>query len=280
MKKKIPNIRKLPIFDFDAYSPEEVAKRVEQIGVKKVRFPAPVTLVLGILGGSFISLGVMYYLFTIANPAGHPGLAQIFAPLFYAMGYILAFLAGAEVFTTNNLAMMSFASGRVTVWELSRNWILVLFANVIGASIVVLMFILSGQVDAYDGALADYVVKASAEKLSLTYTQNFFQGVFGNFLICSGAWISLAGRSVTDKILGLILPLSAVPALGFQHFTGNLFYKILAFILAPDTELIEIGTDITLVNTAANLSVVALGNIVGGGVLIALVYYFVYMRMK
>jgi formate transporter len=112
------------------------------------------------------------------------------------------------------------------------------------------MFILSGQVDAYDGALADYVVKASAEKLSLTYTQNFFQGVFGNFLICSGAWISLAGRSVTDKILGLILPLSAVPALGFQHFTGNLFYKILAFIIAPDTDLIEIGTDITLVNTS------------------------------
>jgi formate transporter len=191
MKKIVPNIRKLPIFDFDAYSPEEVAKRVEHIGVKKIRFPAPVTIVLGILGGSFISLGVMYYLFTIANPAAHNGAAQIAGPLFYAMGYILAFLAGAEVFTTNNLALMSFASKKVSLWELSRNWLLVLSANIIGASIVVVMFILSGQVHAYDGALMEFAMRENAGLLSLTYTQTFFQGVFGNFLICSGTWISL-----------------------------------------------------------------------------------------
>ncbi len=283
MKKNIQNIRKkrkLPIFDFDAYSPEEVAKRVEQVGVKKIRFPPIVTLMLGILGGSFISLGVMYHLVTLAHPAANGGAPVILGPIFYAMGYIIAFLAGAEVFTTNNLAMMSFASRKVSLWELIRNWNLVLIANVVGALFVVFMFILSGQINAYDGALAEKVIRESSDKLYLTPTQTFFQGVFGNFLICSGAWISLAGRSVTDKILGLILPLSAVPAIGFQHFTGNLFPMFLALIISPGMEMIEIGADITLSKTIINLVIVAFGNIVGGGILIVLVFYFVYLRTK
>ncbi len=283
MKKNTKNIqksRKLPILDFDAYSPEEVAKRVEQVGIKKVRFPPLVTIMLGILGGSFISFGVIYHFVTLANPAASNGAANIAAPLFYAMGYIIAFIAGAEIFTTNILAMMGLASKKISSWELTRNWILVLFANLVGALIVVIMFVLSGNIYAFDGVLAERLVQTSSYNLSLTPTEIFFRGVFGNFLICSGAWISLAGRSVTDKVLGLILPLSAVPAIGFQHFTGNLFPLVTALIISPDMGNIDIAASITISKTVINLLVVAFGNIIGGGLLIAIAYYFIYQRKK
>jgi len=280
MKKSLLNLGKIPIFDFDSYSPEEVAKRVEQVGVKKVRFPAIVTIMLGILGGFFISLGAIYHFVTLANPDAGNGVAVIVAPLFYAMGYIIAFIAGAEIFTTNILAMMGLASKKISSWDLTRNWILVLFANLVGALIVVIMFVLSGNIYTFDGVLAERIVQTSSYNLSLTPAEIFFRGVFGNFLICSGAWISLAGRSVTDKVLGLILPLSAVPAIGFQHFTGNLFPLVTALIISPDMGNIDIATSITISKTVINLLVVAFGNIIGGGLLIAIAYYFIYLRTK
>jgi len=280
MKKNVQNIRKIrdfPVFDFDAYSPEEVARRVDQVGVKKIRFPAVVTLMLGILGGCFISIGVLSHTVTLANPYLNDGIKLLIGPVFYAMGYILAFITGAEVFTTNNLAMMSLASKKVTRWDLIRNWSLVLIANIIGVFVIVVMFILTGLVNMYDGALAEEVIQISSLRLSFTPIQTFFQGVFGNFLICSGAWIALAGRSVTDKVLGLILPLSAVPAIGFQHVTGNLFPMLLTLLKYPDIGVIA---DITPLNIIINLILVASGNIIGGGILIVLVFYFVYVRTK
>ena len=280
MKKNVQKIRKiknLPIFDFDAYTPEEVARRVDQVGVKKIGFPAIVTLMLGVLGGCFISLGVMYHTVTLVNPSLNDGIKVLVGPVFYAMGYILAFLTGAEVFTTNNLAMMSLASKKVTRWDLTRNWLLVLIANIIGGIVIVIMFILSGLVNVYDGALAEEVIQITSLKLSFTPVQTFFQGVFGNFLICSGAWIALAGRSVTDKVIGLILPLSAVSAIGFQHVTGNLFPMLLALVMDHGTEVLA---DITLLKVFLNLALVAFGNIIGGGILIVLVFYFVYVRSK
>lgn len=274
------NKKKLPLLDLEAYSPEEVTRRVMQVGVKKIRLPLTVTFMLGIIGGGFISLGVMYQQVVMANPSLNDNPAALISPIFYAMGYMIAFIAGAEVFTTNNLAVMSLAAKRISFWDLSRNWSVVFIANAIGAFSIAAMFILSGQVYAFDGVLAEKIIETSSHRLSFTPTQTFFQGLFGNLLICSGAWIAMAGRSVTDKLLALILPVSAVSALGFQHATGNMYQKFLAQMILPDMKAIGIGVDITLFDSLINFVLVALGNIVGGGILIALVYYFVYVRFK
>lgn len=278
--KKIRETQRLPLFDFDVYSPEEIAKRVEQVGVKKIRLPFVITIMLGILGGGFISLGVMYHLVVLANPSLSGDMALLLSPVFYAMGYTIAFLAGAEVFTTNNLAMMGLASKRISLREVTVNWSIVFVTNIIGALIIVILFVLSGQVNAFGGAFAEKVIEISSDTLSFTPLETFIQGLFGNLLICSGIWIALAGRTVTDKILALLLPLSAVPAIGFQHVTGNVFTISLAVLLIPDAEITNTVMNITFSRSLLNLVLVALGNIVGGGVLIALVYYFVFMRMR
>lgn len=263
---------------FDAYDPDEVAERVLQIGVKKTRSPFHKTMMLGILGGCFISLGALWDIYVRAHPAVEPGAAFVLGPLFYAMGYILAFIAGAEIFTTNNLAAMSWASGKVTFFEITRNWTLVLFANLIGAGFIAGLFLISGLANQYDGALIDTAKTISAIKVSFTPLQTIVIGIFGNMFICAGLWLAMAGRSVTDQFFALLLPVAAVPAMNFQHCTGNMFQFFMALATQSPTVDLELPSQITFWTISANLFYVALGNIIGGGVFIALVYYFVFIR--
>ncbi len=269
---------KLPVFGLDAYSPEEIAHRVEHVGTKKAHLPFTTTLMLGILGGGFVSLGAMYQLVVLGNPFLSQGAAAILSPVFFSMGYMLALLAGTEVFTTNNLLVMSWASKKISSQHLIRNWSLVLLANAVGVAGVVIMFILSGQAGVHDGALIKTAVSISSEQLSFTPTQIFFQGVIGNLLLCSAVWVAMAGRTVTDKTLGMILPISAVYAGGFQHCTGNMFNMLLAVLAGSIQNDAALGADISLTQALFSFFLVASGNIVGGGVLIALVYYFIYLR--
>ncbi len=269
-----------PVLDLDAYSPEEVTNRVLHVGVKKVRLPVIATLMLGMLGGCFISLGSIYQVIVLASPSISGSAAALISPFLYAMGYIIAFISGAEIFTTNNLAVISLASGKIRLWELIKNWSVVLIANICGAGIIVLLFFFSGQSYLYDGELADEVLLLSSEKLSYNVPQMFIHGLFGNMLICAGAWLAMAGRSVTDKFVALILPLSAVPAIGFQHATGNMFYFFLSFLLIQDGQGQGLEIHVTTINTLTSLTVVAIGNIVGGGLFIAMSYYFVFVYCK
>jgi len=268
------------VLDLDAYSPEEVTNRVLHVGVKKVRLPVIATLMLGMLGGCFISLGSIYQVIVLASPSISGSAAALISPFLYAMGYIIAFISGAEIFTTNNLAVISLASGKIRLWELIKNWSVVLIANICGAGIIVLLFFFSGQSYLYDGELADEVLLLSSEKLSYNVPQMFIHGLFGNMLICAGAWLAMAGRSVTDKFVALILPLSAVPAIGFQHATGNMFYFFLSFLLIQDGQGQGLEIHVTTINTLTSLTVVAIGNIVGGGLFIAMSYYFVFVYCK
>ncbi|MCC5914994.1 MAG: formate/nitrite transporter family protein [Balneolaceae bacterium] len=130
--------------DLDAYDPNQVAKRVMKIGVKKTRYPAYKTMVLGLMGGCFISFGALYEIYIMAHPDIGLGTATILGPLFYAVGYIMAFIAGAEIFTTNNLSAMGLASGKLSFWDVSKNWTIVLFANFIGALFIVTLFYFQG----------------------------------------------------------------------------------------------------------------------------------------
>jgi formate transporter len=262
----------------DAYEPSQVAERVLRIGVKKTRYPAYKTFVLGLMGGSFISMGALYELYILAHPSIGTGTAVIIAPMFYAVGYIMAFIAGAEIFTTNNLSVMSWASGHVKLWEITKNWSIVLFANIVGAAGIVGMFYFSGLTSLFDFALIETAKTISSNKLSFNPLETTIIGIFGNMLICAGLWLAMAGRSVTDKFLVLLVPIAAVPALNFQHSTGNMFQFFLALITEVDEVGLELPTEITFLAVSTNLFFVSIGNIIGGGVFIALIYYFVFIR--
>jgi formate transporter len=269
-------LKKFGPFGFDAYEPDQVAERVLEIGVKKTLFPAYKTFLLGLMGGGFISFGAMYELFILSHPDIGDGSSALISPLFYAMGYIIAFISGAEIFTTNNLSAMALAAGNLSFAQIAKKWAIVFAANLFGSLSIVVLFYLSGVAIIFDGALIDAAKISTSNKIAYTPLQSVIIGIFGNMLICSGLWMAMAGRSVIDRYFVLILPIAAVPAMNFQHNTGNMFPFFLS--LMPGSGNTDLAAEITIWAISSNLFFVSLGNMIGGGILISVMYYYIYIK--
>lgn len=260
----------------DAYSPPEVAKRVEAFGVAKAGAPWSQTFMLGTLAGGFIGLGGLY--FTVVTTES--GLAAMLAGgVVFSTGYMLAILAGAEVFTSNNLLAMAWASRKVTSWRLLRNWTIVLGANAFGAAGLAVLFAMSGLPQADEGAVGVRAIELALERTSLPTLHAFALGVLGNLFVCLAVWVSMAGRSVTDKVVGTILPLSALGALGLQHVVASLYFIPRGLLVQWSSPELAAGLEsVSVLASVHSIVVVMVGNIVGGSLMVALAYYVTYMR--
>lgn len=257
------------IFGSDAFSPSEIAERVQNVGVAKARLPLIALLMLGVLAGAFIGLGSLYYVIVVSDPALPPAVQRVLGGMVFSLGLLLVVVAGAELFTGNNLLAMAWAGGKVTSGELLFNWFVVCCANFGGAVALAAIVLLSGHAEAY---AATYLKIASA-KTSLPFVQAFFSGVLCNVLVCMAIWMTLAGRSVVDKAVAIVLPISAFVAAGFEHSVANMYFIPLAMMLQAAA-----GQPVELFGLARNLVPVIAGNLVGGSVLVALVYYVIYRR--
>lgn len=268
------------MFGFDAYSPKEIAERVENVGVAKARLPLLSMAMLGILAGGFIGVGALYFTLVTSDPLLGFAASRVLGGVAFSLGLILVVVAGAELFTGNNLLVIAWADKKISTLELSRNWLVVYLSNAIGAIGLAILVALSHHPDMNSGAVALHAVKIAAAKTTLPFWEAFFKGVLCNILVCLAVWLAMAGRSVTDKIMAIIFPISAFVAAGFEHSVANMYFIPLGILL---NDSVPPGTvlDITHVNWqgfAQNMLPVTLGNIVGGGVMVALVYYIIYRR--
>ncbi len=270
---------KREIFGLDAFSPTEVAQRVESVGVTKARLPFLSMSMLGILAGGFIGLGALYSVLILSDASLSFGLARLLAGITFSMGLILVVVAGAELFTGNNLLAMAWADGRISTGEVLYNWFVVAVSNFVGAAGLALIVYWSGHPDMNDGAVASHYVTIAAAKCSLPFWQAFFRGVLCNFLVCIAVWMAMAGRSVVDRVFAIVFPISAFVAAGFEHSVANMYLIPLAMLLREGLALPMAGAEaISWTGFARNLVPVILGNLVGGSVLVALVYHVIYRR--
>lgn len=268
------------LFTTDAYSPQEIARRVEESGVVKASMPIFKTFMLGVLAGGFIGLGGLFATFIAADAGLGYMAARLLAGVFFASGYIMTVLAGAEVFTSNNLLAMAWASGKISVLRLLRNWGIVLAANAVGAFGLIGLFLMSGLHGAMDGAVGRTAWLIGAQKLDLTFLETFARAVLGNLFVCVAIWISLGGRSMADKVIGTILPLSALAALSLEHVVASLYYvprAALIWWMYPEY-LPAHAKSLSLVSIGAHFAPVIAGNIVGGSLMVAAVYNVIYRR--
>jgi formate/nitrite transporter len=260
------------LFGFNAYAPAEIATLVQNSGVKKARLPLLPQLMLAALAGAFIGLGALYYVIVKSDPTLGYGVRQVLGGFVFSLGLVLVVVAGAELFTGNNLLVIARAQGLISTVDVVRNWTIVLFGNLIGAVGLALIVWLSDHATMNDGAIAHEYLKIATGKASLPFWTAFFRGVLCNVLVCLGVWMAMAGRSVTDKVAALVLPISAFIAAGFEHSVANLYFFSMALLL-------EHGASAELVaGMARNLVAVVAGNAVGGGMLVGLVYYLIYIR--
>ena len=254
----------------DAHSPVEIARRVESLGVAKARADALTLLLLSGLAGAFVSLGGLLYLFVMTDHGLGFGPARLLGGLAFSLGLILVVVAGAELFTGNNLVAMAWASRRIGVGALLRNWTLVYLGNVVGCLATVGIVLAADLASVRGGALEETVRGVFHAKAELAGDVAFARGVLCNALVCLAVWLAMGGRSLTDKVLAIVFPITAFVALGLEHSIANWFFLpyALAFVDGPNVTI----------DAARNLVAVTAGNVVGGTLLVAGVYWTAYLR--
>jgi len=271
----------------DAFPPPEMAERMENIGVKKAGLDFWSMLALAVLAGSFIALGAEFFTVVITESGLGFGLNKLVGGFVFCLGLILVVVAGAELFTGNNLIVMAWVGGKLTLGQLMRNWVTVYFGNLIGSLSVAMLMYLSRQ-----WASANYHVGATAlnianAKVNLSFTEGMVRGILCNVLVCLAVWLCTSGRSVTDKILAILFPITAFVASGFEHSIANMYFIPMGLLLKAEPEVVtaagKVASDLVNLNWlgfAGNLVSVTTGNIFGGGFLVAVVYWFIYRRPR
>jgi len=273
-----PAAQQPPIFNLQAYSPAEIKQAVEKVGVKKANLPFLASFMLAIVAGGGVGFGAIYYTIVASDPTLSFATVRVLGGFVFTLGLALVLVGGAELFTGNNLIIMAWASGNVSTLTMLRNWVIVWFGNLVGALGLIVLVYFSHHLDMNDGRVGLSVLNTAAGKIRPDFVTLFFKGVLCNVLVCAAVWLAYAGRSVTDKMMAVMLPVSAFIAAGFEHCVANMYFLPLAWLLVQTGHA---PTDfdpslITLSGIVHNLVPVTLGNIVGGAGLVGAMYWMIY----
>jgi formate transporter len=277
-----------------------MAVRGVEIGLKKAATGTEATFVLAVLAGAFIALGAAFattvgagaltvtgadgQLATIALPFG---LNRLFVGIAFSLGLILVVVGGAELFTGNVLIVMAWASGRVSTVRLLRNWAIVYAGNLVGALGTAALVVLGGWYRIGNSSVGAAALATAESKVAHTPAEAFFLGILCNILVCLAVWLTYSARSTTDRILAIVPPVAAFVAMGFEHSIANLFFIPVAIAIravAPPEFWTATHLDpaafasVDVAGLVANQVPVLLGNVVGGAVFVAAIYWLVFLR--
>ena len=289
--------------NIDALLPPEMAARAESIGVRKAGMPFFQTFTLAILAGAFIALGAIFSTtvaagsgainavdgaatFTVALPYG---VTRLLAGLAFSLGLILVVVGGAELFTGNNLIVMAWADGKVSTALLLRNWAIVYLGNFVGSIGTAILMFLTRQYLFGKGAIGIAALNTGVTKVNYDFLQAVALGILCNGLVCLAIWMTYSARSTIDRIIAIIFPITAFVAAGFEHSIANMYFVPYAlFVKSFDPGFIaDVGAKVPQLDTLTwgsflvnNLLPVTIGNIIGGSLLVAVIYWAVFLRRR
>jgi len=292
----VPQITDLPGFELiaekldrlvpDAYQPAQMIRRLEDTYVAKTSRDSLSTALLGILAGFFIGLGAVFCTLVTTDIGLGFGLGKLLGGLAFSLGLILVVVAGAELFTGNALIIAPWLSTRVSGSALLRNWAIVYFANFAGALILVAILY-----HAQFWALNGYGVGANAlmiasGKTSLAFIPALCRGILCNVLVCLAVWMCLSARSVTQKTLAIVFPITAFVACGFEHSIANMFFIPMGIAMAGQAEVVQAAglpasqiANVNILGLVYNLVPVTIGNIIGG-TSVGIIYWLIFLRKQ
>jgi formate transporter len=217
------------------------------------------------------------------------GIARLLAGLVFSLGLILVIVGGAELFTGDSLMIVAYASRRISLAALVRAWLLVYMGNIIGAVSTAILVLLAGQHGFSGGGVGKTALTIASAKAALSTIQLFFLAVLCNVLVCLAVWMSFGARSTTDKVMVIVPPITAFVAAGFEHSVANLYllpYGLALKTLAGSEFWTLIGKsaadypELTGRGVLHNIAIATIGNLVGGSLMVGVVYWFVYLRRR
>jgi formate transporter len=276
-----------PIPSLEDKAPKTIAETVAStVGVSKTTSPWFSVFVLGILAGAYIGFGGLLstsVTFDLAVRAGI-GVQKIVAGSAFSLGLILVVIAGAELFTGNNLMVSSVMTKEISLKAMFQRWSLVYAANFIGSIVLALIFFFSGLWKTGNGALGQTAVAIAYGKVSMSFNEALFRGIGCNWLVCLAVWMALAARQTISKIFAIFFPIMGFVAIGFEHCVANMYFIPTGIILESWANIAPPAAVAT--NTLGwvaflwkNLLPVTIGNIIGGAVFVGMSYWGAFLRL-
>ena len=274
----------------DALLPAEMARRAEFVGIRKAETPVLTMFALSVLAGAFIAIGAIFATTVAAGSGTLPyGVTRLLTGLVFCVGLILVVVGGAELFTGNNLIVMAWTNRKVTTTELLKNWAIVYAGNFVGSVGTALLVLLSGQYTFGKGAVGITALSIAASKASLNPLNALFLGILCNVMVCLAVWMTFSARSTVDKIMAIIFPISGFVAAGFEHSIANMYFVPIGLFIQQFDPAFLASEAVTAANLnlsaltwgnflVNNLLPVTLGNTIGGAVLVAAVYWAIFLR--
>ena len=286
------NVTKSIMSGMNYLTPAEITEVTIQTGIKKTKTPAINLILLGILAGAFIAFASegsnMAAFNLLANPATY-GLGKVLAGSIFGTGLMLVVIAGGELFTGNTMILAGVLDGQVRFSGMLKNWIFVYIGNLIGSVFIAYLMYLSGLFGSGADLLGGMTIKIAVYKVGLTFIQAFVLGIMCNWLVCLAVWMASGAKDMSGKILAIFFPIWLFITSGFEHCVANMYYIPAGIMAKANPAFVESASSLGvtaeklshlnwgtfLVN---NLIPVTLGNIVGGGVFVAAIYWFVYIK--
>lgn len=275
----------------DAFPPAKMASRMEAVGVTKAGLNTWTMFALALLAGAFIATGAIFCTVVTTGLAAAGvgyGMIKLLGGLVFCLGLIAVIVAGAELFTGNNLIIMAFASGKITVTQLLRNWVIVYAGNFVGSILTAFVMFLTKQYMSSGGALGANALAIANAKCGLGFIQAIALGIMCNALVCLAVWLCASARSTTDKIMAIIFPITAFVAAGFEHSVANMYFIPIGLFIrgfagggfweAIGKTAADYGSLTWSAFFLQNLLPVTIGNIIGGAGFVGLAYWFIYLR--
>jgi formate transporter len=279
------------IGNFDSLLPPEMAEKAAEAGVGKATKDPLKSLLLAITAGVHIGIAFVFYT-TITTGTGDMawGMSRFIGGLAFSLGLILVVVTGGELFTSSVLTVVARASGKISWKSLWINWLVVYIGNFIGAMLLVGIMLVSKQYLFDHGEVGLNTMHIAQHKLHHDFSAAIALGIMCNVLVCIAVWMTFSGRSLTDKVLIMILPVAMFVSAGFEHCIANMYMVPMGIAIKnfATPEFWEMtGTTAAQfadLNVATfvfnNLIPVTIGNIIGGGLFVGLGYWLIYLRHK
>jgi len=262
----------------DLLAGPDLLANTENVGIKKAGTPPLRCFASAMLAGAFIAFGGMYFSLVIGDSSIPFAAQRIVGGLVFCLGLVLVLVAGGELFTGNVLMVCAASSKKIKWGATIKNWVIVWLGNLVGALIAVFLIYAAHVADMNGGGVGAAIVSTAVSKSTSAWYTVLAKGILCNIFVCLAVWIGFASRTVTDKIIGLILPISAFVAAGFEHCVANMFFLPMGYIL----NLGGVGAAgaVTIPGILMNLCFATIGNLIGGGICVGLMYWFIYHPKK
>ncbi len=234
----------------------------------KAAMPPSKQFTLAILAGMYIGFGAIFAMTSMAGIETF-GLKKLVGGMVFSVGLMLVVIAGAELFTGNVLMSMTCIMRKIHLYGVLRNWFFVYVGNFVGSVVLAWLFYQSGLLGTPENlsAVGEVAAKVAAAKVSLTFWQAFVRGMLCNILVNLAIIMASAAQTIEGKVLGILFPIAAFVASGFEHSVANMFFLSVGAFLG------KVGWGQMW---SANIIPVTLGNIAGPLLFTVIPYYFVY----